>query len=48
LTQAALIGAIALRFPGQKLAWDNKKARFTTNDAANAYVHAGYRKGWSL
>lgn len=48
LTQAALIGAIAIRFPGQTLKWDNKKARFTNNDAANAYVHAGYRKGWSL
>jgi hypothetical protein len=48
LTQVALIGAIAIRFPGQTLRWDNKKARFTNNEAANAYVHAGYRKGWSL
>jgi hypothetical protein len=48
LTQVALIGAIAIRFPGQTLSWDNQKARFTNNDAANAYVHAGYRKGWSL
>jgi len=48
LTQAALIGAIAIRFPGQTLAWDNKKGRFTNNQAANAYVHAGFRKGWRL
>jgi predicted dehydrogenase len=48
LTQVALIGAIAIRFPGQKLTWDNQKARFTNNDAANAYTHAGYRKGWKL
>ena len=41
LTQAALLGAIAIRFPGQTLKWDNKKARFTNNEAANAYVHAG-------
>ncbi|MHB8520421.1 MAG: Gfo/Idh/MocA family protein [Limisphaerales bacterium] len=48
LTQAALLGAIAIRFPGQTLKWDNKKARITNNEAANAYVHPAYRKGWSL
>jgi predicted dehydrogenase len=48
LTQAALLGAIAIRFPGQTLKWDDKKARFTNHDAANAYVHPAYRKGWSL
>lgn len=48
LTQAALLGAIAIRFPGQKLQWDDVKARFTNHDAANAYVAPAYRKGWSL
>jgi predicted dehydrogenase len=48
LTQAALVGAIAIRFPGQTLKWDNEKARFTNNEAANAYVHPAYRPGWSL
>jgi predicted dehydrogenase len=48
LTQAALLGAIAVRFPGQTLKWDNQKARFTNHDAANAYVNPEYRKGWSL
>jgi predicted dehydrogenase len=48
LTQAALLGAIAIRFPGQTLKWDDKKARFTNHDAANSYVHPAYRKGWSL
>ena len=48
LTQAALLGAIAIRFPGQTLKWDNKKARFTNNESANAYVHPAYRQGWSL
>ncbi len=41
LTQAALLGAIAIRFPGQTLKWDNQQARFTNNDAANAYVNPG-------
>jgi predicted dehydrogenase len=48
LTQVALIGAIAIRFPGQTLQWDEKAVRFTNNDAANAYVNPPYRSGWSL
>ncbi len=48
LTQAALIGAIAIRFPDQTLQWDDKAARFTNNEAANEYVNPPYRQGWTL
>lgn len=48
LTQSALLGAIAIRFPGQTLKWDNESARFTNHEAANAYVNPAYRAGWSL
>ena len=48
LTQAALLGAIAIRYPGQKLQWDNAKARFTNHEAANAFINPPYRQGWSL
>jgi hypothetical protein len=48
LTQAALLGAIAIRFPGQQLDWDAKKMRFTNVKEANAYIAPSYRKGWSL
>lgn len=48
LTQVALLGLIALRFPGQTLKWDDKAMRFTNNDAANAYVNPAYRPGWKL
>jgi hypothetical protein len=48
LTQAALLGAIAIRFPGQTLKWDNKRARFANIEPANAYDHPAYREGWSL
>jgi predicted dehydrogenase len=48
LTQAALLGAIAIRFPGQTLQWDDKAARFTNHEAANAYVNPPYREGWML
>lgn len=48
LTQAALLGAIAVRFPGQTLHWNNKAAKFTNHKEANAYVNPPYRKGWKL
>ena len=48
LTQVALLGAIAIRFPGQTLHWDDQAARFTDNDPANAYLNPPYRSGWSL
>ncbi len=48
LTQSALLGAIAIRFPGQTLQWDNEKVRFTNSEAANAYVNPPYRDGWTL
>ncbi len=48
LTQAALIGAIALRFPGQTLEWDDKYMQFTNHPEANAFVNPAYREGWRL
>jgi predicted dehydrogenase len=48
LTQAALIGAIAIQFPGQVLEWDNQAMRFKNNKAASALVNPPYRSGWKL
>jgi hypothetical protein len=48
LTQAALLGAIAIRFPGDTLQWDDAAARFTNHPAANAFVNPPYRDGWKL
>jgi hypothetical protein len=48
LTQIALLGAIAIRFPGQTLKWDDRATRFTNNNDANALVNPPYRKGWKL
>jgi len=48
LTQAALIGAIAIRFPGQTLEWDDEAMRFTNHQEANALVNPPYRQGWQL
>lgn len=48
LTEVALLGAIAIRFPGETLKWDARATRFTNHDAANAYVNLPYRDGWTL
>jgi predicted dehydrogenase len=48
LTQVALLGLIALRFPGQTLHWDEEKVRFTNHQAANAFLNPPYRTGWKL
>ncbi len=48
LTQIALLGAIAVRFPGETLKWDEQAVRFTNNDAANALLNPPYREGWQL
>jgi predicted dehydrogenase len=48
LTQVALLGLIAIRFPGQTLRWDDKAVRFTNNEAANTYLRSAYRPGWGL
>ena len=48
LTQLALLGLIAIRFPGQMLKWDNQAIRFTNNEAANAFINPAYRPGWKL
>lgn len=48
LTQVALIGAIAIRFPGQVLKWDDKAMEFSNNLLANSFVSPPYRTGWGL
>ncbi len=48
LTQSALLGVIALKFPGQTLEWDDQAVRFTNPKEANAFLNPPYREGWSL
>lgn len=48
LTQAALLGVIAIAFPGETLEWDNARMRFKNHKAANTLVSPSYRKGWKL
>lgn len=47
-TEWMLLGAIAWRFPNEKLLWDGKNLRFTNNEKANEYIKPTFRKGWEL
>lgn len=48
LSQVGLLGVIAVRFPGQKLEWDDAAMKITNHAAANALVNPAYRAGWTL
>lgn len=48
LTEVAMLGVIALHFPGVQLEWDSRKMAFTNCGEANAWLKPAYRKGWSL
>jgi predicted dehydrogenase len=48
MTEAVLLGTVAMRLPGETLAWDDKAGRFTNSDAANAMIHEKYREGWEV
>jgi predicted dehydrogenase len=48
LTELALIGLIALRYPGQTLQWDSKAMKFTNNHEASAHLRSSYRTGWHV
>jgi predicted dehydrogenase len=48
LTEAMLLGNIAVRFAGQRLEWDAANLRFANSSAASGLVRMEYRKGWDL
>jgi predicted dehydrogenase len=48
LTELGLLGAIAVRFPTQKLKWDAEAMQFTNFCDANDLLSSPYRDGWTL
>jgi len=48
LTEAVILGAIAIRFPKEQLLWDAEACQFTHHADANAHVTKEYRQGWEL
>lgn len=48
MTEAILLGTVAIRVPGVVLEWDAKKMQFPNHPAANQYLKRKYRKGWEV
>ncbi|MEK7674604.1 MAG: Gfo/Idh/MocA family oxidoreductase [Verrucomicrobiota bacterium] len=48
LTEAVLLGSIAIRLGGEELHWDSANLKITNVPEANELLHYGYRDGWSL
>ncbi len=46
LTEAVLLGTVAIRMPGESLAWDARRMRFSGHDAANRHLERKPRHGW--
>ena len=46
LTEAVLLGNVALRYPGKKLEWDGKSLVFPNMPEANRHLQRGYRDRW--
>ena len=48
LTEAVLLGSIAIRVPETTLRWDAANLKFTNSEKATALVTKKYRKGWEV
>jgi predicted dehydrogenase len=48
MTEAILLGTVAIRVPDQILEWDSEKMKFPNFPAADNYISRKYRKGWSV
>jgi predicted dehydrogenase len=48
MTEAILLGTIAVRFPETLLTWDEKRLKFLDHHAANDLLVRRYRRGWRV
>ena len=46
MTEAILLGTVAIRSPGEKLNWDHKGMKFTNVADARRNLKRSYREGW--
>lgn len=46
MTEAILLGTVAIRVPGVTLEWDAKKMKFPNHPEAEQFLKRKYRKGW--
>jgi hypothetical protein len=48
MTEAILLGTVAIRVPDRLLEWDTSGMKFSNYPDANKYLRRVYRKGWNL
>lgn len=48
MTEAILLGTVAIRTPGKMLAWNAADMKITNNDEAQAMLKRTYRDGWKF
>jgi predicted dehydrogenase len=48
MTEAILLGTVAIRVPDTLLEWDYARLRFTNNQVADNLLRRKYRDGWSV
>ncbi|EON77118.1 putative NADH-dependent dehydrogenase [Lunatimonas lonarensis] len=48
MTEAIILGTVALREPGTLLKWDAKKMKITNLPGAEKHLSRSYRKGWEV
>lgn len=48
MTEAILLGSIALRFPGQKIGWDAAAMKIANFPEAEKFLRRRYRDGWQV
>jgi predicted dehydrogenase len=48
MTEAILLGTVAIRVPDTLLEWDSSQLKFTNARNANAYLERAYRRGWRI
>lgn len=48
MTEAILLGTVAIRAPGQTLQWDANAMKFPNHPAAERFLRRQYREGWAV
>ncbi len=48
MSEAVILGTVAIRTPGVKLAWDAQALKITNSTAADALLRRSYREGWKI
>ena len=48
MSEAVILGTVALRTPGVKLEWDAPALKFANSAEANSRLRRSYRDGWKI